>query len=159
MRRCQILLASADRQTPAQIATVLRCSTQTVRNTIHAFEQDGLACLPQGSSVPVTVEPVLNAEKRERLRGMLQQTPRNFDKPSSLWTLKLLAEVCHEQGLSETQLSAPTILDAIVRLGMTWKRAKHWVTSPDSQYALKKTARSIGAVSRKSSRHRARIRR
>jgi hypothetical protein len=57
-----------------------------------------------------------------------------------VWTLKLLAEVCHEQGLSATPLSGPTILDAIVRLGSRWKRAKHWVTSPDPQYALKKTA-------------------
>lgn len=158
-RRCQILLASAERQTPTQIATVLRCSTQTVRNTIHAFEQDGIASLPQGSSVPLTVEPVLNAEKRDRLRAILHQTPRNFGKPSSLWTLKLLAEVSHDQRLSETQLSAPTILDAIVRLGVTWKRAKHWVVSPDPQYALKKTAGSFSAVGRKPSRHRSRIRR
>lgn len=107
-RRCQILLASVERQTPTQIAPVLRCSTQTVRNTICAFEQDGMASLPPGSSVPLTVEPVLNAEKRDRLRAILHKTPRNFGKPSSLWTLKRLAQVCHEQRLSETQLSAPT---------------------------------------------------
>ena len=158
VRRCQILLDSAEHQTPPQIATVLRCSTQTVRNTLHAFEQKGVACLPQGSSVPVTVAPVLNAEKRERLRALLHQTPRNFGKSSSVWTLQLLAEVCHEQGLSETQLSAPTILDAIVRLKVTWKRAKHWVVSPDPQYALKKTAGSVSAVGRTKSRHRSRFR-
>jgi hypothetical protein len=50
-----------------------------------------------------------------------------------------LAEVCHEQGLSETTLSAPTILDAIVRLGVSWKRAKRWIVSPDPAYELKKS--------------------
>lgn len=157
-RRCQILLASADQHTPTQIATILRCSTQTVRNTIHAFEQTGVASLPQGSSVPITVAPVLTAEKRERLRAMLHQTPRNFGKASSVWTLKLLAEVCREHGLSERPLSAPTILDAVLRLGVTWKRAKHWVVSPDPQYALKKTAGSVNGSRQTTSRPRARFR-
>ena len=139
VRRCQILLASNEGQKPSVIAKNLRCARQTVRNVIHDFEQRGLACLQHGSNVPISVEPVLTAEKREQLRAILHQSPRNFGKPSSLWTLKLLAEVCHEQGLSETQLSAPTILDAIVRLEISWKRAKHWVVSPDPAYVLKKT--------------------
>ena len=110
-----------------------------VRNVIHDFEQRGLACLVKGANVPYTVEPVLTAAKREQLQAILHQSPRTFGKPQSQWTLKLLAAVCHEQGLSPTQLSAPTILDAMVRLGSRWKRAKHWVTSPDPHYALKKT--------------------
>jgi transposase len=139
VRRCQILLASANRKTAAQIGNALGCASQTVRNVIHDFEQRGLACLVKGENVPLTVEPVLTAEKREQLQAILHQSPRTFGKVQSVWTLKLLAEVCHEQGLSATELSAPTILDAIVRLGSHWKRAKHWVTSPDPQYALKKT--------------------
>lgn len=140
LRRCQILLASNDGQKPSVIAQNLRCASQTVRNVIHDFEQRGLACLEQSSNVPISVKPVLTAEKREQVRAILHQSPRNFGKPTSLWTLKLLAEVCYEQGLSQSHLSAPTILDAIVRLGVSWKRAKHWVVSPDPAYALKKTA-------------------
>jgi transposase len=139
LRRCQILLASADKQKPSAIAKNLKCARQTVRNVIHDFEQRGLACLERGSNVPVSVEPVLNAEKREQLRAILHHGPRNFGKDSSVWTLKRLAEVCHEQGLSETTLSAPTILDAIVRLGVSWKRAKRWIVSPDPAYELKKS--------------------
>ena len=89
--------------------------------------------------LPLTVGPVLPAAKREQLQAILHQSPRTFGKNQRVWTLKLLAEVCHEQGLSETELSAPTMLDAIVRLGSHWKRAKHWVTSPGPQHALKKT--------------------
>jgi transposase len=139
LRRCQILLASSEGQTPSVIAKNLSCASQTVRNVIHDFEQRGLACLEHGSNVPISVEPVLTAEKREQVRTIVHQSPRNFGKNSSLWTLKLLAEVCHEQGLSQTQLSAPTLLDAIVRLEASWKRAKHWVVSPDPAYALKKS--------------------
>jgi len=138
VRRCQILLVSAEKQSPSAIAKSLRCASQTVRNVIRDFERNGLACLVHGSNVPISVAPVLTAEKREQVRAILHQSPRNFGKDTSLWTLKLLAEVCREKGLSETVLSAPTMLDAIVRLGVNWKRAKRWVVSPDPAYDLKK---------------------
>lgn len=139
LRRCQILLASVTGQKPSVIAKQLHCVSQTVRNVIHDFGRRGLACLEPGSTVPVSVEPVLTAEKRERLQVILHQSPRLFGKASSVWSLKLLAEVCQEQGLSETVLSAPTLLDAVVRLGASWKRAKHWIVSPDPAYELKKS--------------------
>ena len=43
VRRCQILIASAEGQSTSTIARELRCTDQTVRNTIHAFHQRGLA--------------------------------------------------------------------------------------------------------------------
>jgi hypothetical protein len=51
-----------------------------------------------------------------------------------MWTLKRLAAVCYEQGLSDTTLSGPTRLDAIVRLGVSWPRAQHWMVNPDPAY-------------------------
>ena len=48
-----------------------------------------------------------------------------------MWPLKRLAAVCDEPGLSETTLACPTMLDAIVRLGVSWPPAKHWIVSPD----------------------------
>jgi transposase len=140
VRRCQILLASAERQKPSGIAKTLRCAPQTVRNVLHAFNAHGLACVQRGSNVPLKVEPVLNADKREQLRVILHQSPRTFGQPASMWTLKRLAAVCREQGLSDTTLSCPTMLDAIVRLGVSWQRAKHWIVSPDPAYERKKNA-------------------
>jgi hypothetical protein len=72
---------------------------------LHAFDARGLACVQRGSNVPITVEPVLNAEKREQVRAILHQSPWTFGQPASVWTLKRLAAVCHEQGLSATPLS------------------------------------------------------
>jgi Winged helix-turn helix len=63
VRRCQMWLASAERQKPSGIAKTLRCAPQTVRNVLHAFNARGLACVQRGSNVPLRVEPVLNAEK------------------------------------------------------------------------------------------------
>jgi hypothetical protein len=83
--------------------------------------------------------PVLDAAKRECVHGLLHQSPRPFGKHRSTWTLPLLAEVCCELGLSPQPLSAPTLRDAILRLGANWKRAKHWITSPAPAYVRKKS--------------------
>src|SRR5260370_12525503 len=57
---------------------------------------------------------------------------------TSQWTLELAAEICFERGLTAIQMSIETIRQALKRLGVVWKRAKHWITSPDPAYARKK---------------------
>jgi len=138
LRRAQILLASADRQRPSQIAAQLGCAVGTVRNTIHAFEHEGTGCLSEKKRGPKDVQPVLDATKAEPLKGLLHQSPRRFGKPGSTWTLDLLAEVTFEQGLSPRRLSHEAVRQAVQRLGHGWKRAKRWITSPDPAYARKK---------------------
>ncbi len=101
LRRCQILLASAEANTPRQIARLLGCTYQTVCNVIREFERDSFACLQRKSSAPKSRQPELDAAKLERLRALLHTSPRQFDKPRSLWTLQLVAEVCFEKGLTK----------------------------------------------------------
>ncbi len=140
VRRAQIVLRSAAGQPPRAIATGLCCAVQTVRNAIRAFNADGTAALTAGSSRPKSAASVLNGARRERLRALLHQSPRTFGQAKSTWTLTLLAQVAHEQGLSPTVLSAETIRQALLRLEVGWKRAKRWLTSPDPAYARKKAA-------------------
>jgi hypothetical protein len=52
--------------------------------------------------------------------------------------LELAAEVSFVQGISAERVSRETIRLALSRLDVTWKRAKHWITSPDPAYARKK---------------------
>jgi transposase len=141
LRRSQILLASSRRQRPSEIARNLGCATQTVRNTLHAFEQRGLASLKPESSRPKTIHAEFDQQKCEALRAMLHQSPRTYGKDTSLWTLALAAQVCQELGLTTHQVSVETIRLALKRLGVGWQRAKHWITSPDPAYARKKTRR------------------
>lgn len=139
LRRCQILLASARGQRPATIARNLGCAAQSVRNAIHAFDTHGLAALHPRSRRPKRTRLVLDAAKREQLRALLHQSPRTFGKPRSTWTLALAAEVCWEQGLTPYQVSIENVRQALKRLGVRWQRAKSWITSPDPQYARKKS--------------------
>jgi len=140
VRRAQVLLASARGERVSHIARSVGLSTQMVRNVIHAFNERGLQSLVRESSRPKDSEPVLNEVRREQLQHLLHQSPRTFGKPKSLWTLDLAAEVCFEQGITPERMNDETIRRALKRLGTSWKRAKRWITSPDSQYVRKKNA-------------------
>ena len=140
LRRAQIVLASARKELPARIAASLGCSAQTVRNAIRAFEADPVGSLVQQSTRPKSNEPVLDGTRRAALQHLLHQSPRVFGKPQSLWTLGLAAEVCFEHGITPERMSIETIRRALKSLGTSWKRAKHWITSPDPLYALKKSS-------------------
>jgi transposase len=138
LRRAQILLASAEGLKPSQIRARLGCATQTVRDALRAFAAEGTACLGEKSHRPRSARPVLDDARCESLRALLHRSPRDFGKPTGIWTLALAAEVCHEQQLTERLVSDETIRQALKRLGIGWKRAKDWITSPDPAYARKK---------------------
>ncbi len=139
LRRCQILLASARGKRASQIAAELGCDTDTALNAINAFNQTGLAALKAGSSVANTIYRGFDAAQAEQLRALLHQSPRNFGKPTSVWTLELAADVSFAQGLTPERVSREAVRTALERLGVRWKRAKQWLTSPDPAYARKKT--------------------
>ena len=138
LRRCQILLASARRERAPAIAGHLGCDDQTVREAIHAFNAQGLAALQPGSRRAKTIHRAFDAAGAERLRALLHQSPRAFNRPTGLWTLELAAEVSFERGLTAERVSGETIRATLQRLGVRWKRAKRWITSPDPEYARKK---------------------
>jgi transposase len=138
VRRCQILLASAEGQSTTTMAHDLRCTEQTVRNALHAFHQRGLTALQPQSSRPHTTATIFDTGTCESLRALLPQRPRAFGQPTSRWTLALAAEVSFAQGLTPWLVSVDTIRLALRRVGVAWKRAKHGITSPDPAYARKK---------------------
>ena len=137
-RRAQILLASARGEQAPQIARHLGCDAQTVRNAIAAFNARGLAALRKGSSRPHRFRVAFDLARGEQLRALLHQSPRTFGKPTSVWTLELAADVSFEHGLTAERVSGETIRATLQRLGIRWKRAKRWITSPDPEYARKK---------------------
>ena len=139
LRRCQIILASARGEHAPGIARTLGCSDQTVRNAIRAFDARGVAALVEGSSRPHTIHAAFDTEGAERLRTLLHRSPRDFGHPTSVWTLELAAETAFAEGLTARRVSDETVRATLARLGIRWRRAKHWITSPDPQDELKKT--------------------
>jgi transposase len=139
LRRCQILLASARGERAIAIAKQLGRDDQTVRNVIHGFNAAGLTVLQEGSSRPHRLHSSFTEEGLERLQDLLHHSPHEFGKDPGIWTLELVAQVCLEQGIIAVPISDESVRRALKRLKTNWKRAKHWISSPDPQYLRKKT--------------------
>ena len=131
VRRSQVLLASAERMAPADIGRVVGCTAQGVRNAIRAFAADGLGCLAAKSHAGKNPGRVWDRARDENLKDLLHRRPRESGKPTSPWTLALVSDVRKDKGWTPRVLSVEAVRQVLKRLGVGWKRAKHWITCPD----------------------------
>src|ERR671937_1835793 len=141
LRRAQIILASAHGEPVGVIAPRVGFSGQAVRAVIRAFNVRGVAVLQQRSRRNRVIYRSFDSASAEALRALLHQSPRLFDQPTSVWTLELAADVAQEQGLTARRVSGETMRATLARMGVRWRRAKEWITSPDPEYARKKARR------------------
>jgi transposase len=141
LRRCQVLLFSSEGLSIDEIATKVGYHRESVRLVIKTFGEKGIAVLEKGSRRPLTTERAISAGNAEKLKELLRRSPREFEKATGLWTLDLLAEVSYEQGLSTRKVSYETIRTTLKELGVSWKRAKHWLSSSDPHYEHKKSVK------------------
>lgn len=139
VRRSQMILASARGEWAPRIAEFLGCDDQTVRNAIVAFNERGITALEMGSRRPETTEAIFSEERAKQLKALLHRSPRDFGEATSVWTLKLAAEVSFAEGITPRLVSDDCIRHALKRMNVSWKRAKHWITSPDPEYERKKS--------------------
>ena len=122
-----------------QIARSVGFSTQNVRNAIKRFNQEGILSLQPRSSRPKRRPRMeLDATALEHLKALLHESPRSFGLERSTWTLSSLAVVSHQRKITSRELTDEALRKAIKRIGVGWKRAKNWITSPDPAYARKK---------------------
>jgi transposase len=138
LRRSQVLLASVRGAHARAIGQQYGCSDQAVRNVIKAFNQRGLAALHKRSSRPHRIEVAFDTAACQRLRDLLHRSPRDFGRPTSVWTLPLVAEVSQAEGLTAGPVTGETVRATLARLGVRWQRAKDWIRSPDPAYDRKK---------------------
>lgn len=140
VRRSQMLLLSAEQGLKVEeIGKRLGCRGQAVREAIHAFEQDGLNCLQAQSRARHDDQQAFNPQAQEQLREVLHHSPRQYGYETSLWTLDLLARVSWEQGWVQQPVHRDTVSATLQRMGLSWKRAKSWISSPDAHYESKKS--------------------
>lgn len=138
VQRSQILLKSSNKKPCKVIASELDVCIGTVCSAINAFHREGLKCLTPKPPGRKNCQRVLDGENQEKLRRIALQSPRNFGKPRSTWTLPLLAEVCFEEGVTPSVLSHESIRQGLLRLSIRFTKAKAWISSPDPSYDRKK---------------------
>jgi len=138
LRRCQILLASARREHASAIARHLGCDEGTVRTVIGGFNEKGLAVLQKESCRPHQLRTRIPDESLEGVRELLHRSPRELGIDRGLWSLPLAVKIAFSQGVIPFETSGASVRRALLRLLVSWKRAKHWITSPDPMYLQKK---------------------
>jgi transposase len=138
VRRSQILLKSYEGQKSQAIGAALHCSDQTVRMVIRAFNEDGLACLTEKSHARPDQAPLIDAAGCARLEELVRLSPRIFGHPTSVWTRPLLAQQLLAEEHIPREVSATSVSNALSRVGISWRRAKKWIHSPDEQYDQRK---------------------
>jgi len=132
-------MSADDQLNPQQIANRLRCRDQTVRRTIHAFHEVGIACLKPGSRARKDDQRAVGDQGRARLNEIIQMSPRSLGYETSIWTLDVLADASFKEGLTSWRVSADTMSRTLRDMGVNWQRAKHHINSPDPAYAVKKS--------------------
>jgi transposase len=141
LRRAQIIRASAQGDRVSVIAPRVGFSGQAVRGVIRTFNAHGLAVLQRGSHRNKVLYYSFDTAGAQALRDQLHCSPRDFGRDTSVWTLDLAAEVAYERGLTAWRVSGETVRATLARMGVRWRRAKEWITSPDPEYARKKARR------------------
>ena len=135
--RARIVLAASEGRSNTAIAADFRVTLTTVRKWRERFlghRLGGLMDDPRCGAPPAVLDG-------QRLQELAHQSPRVFGKKRSTWTLQLLADACPEIGITDGRVSASTVRRTLKRMGVTWRRAELWMTSPDPHYAQKKARR------------------
>lgn len=141
VRRAKMLLLSADEGLKVnEIGSRIGCQGQAVRQAIHAFHNEGLGCVQPKSRARQDDQRAFDDAARERLQELIRLSPRVVGCDTSLWTLERLAQVSYAEGLTACVVHPDTISETLRSMGISWKRAKQWIRSPDKQYEAKKSA-------------------
>lgn len=105
---------------------------------IHAFNEEGVACLAEKSHARHDQAPLIDESGCARLEELVRLSPRTFGHETSVWTRPLLAQQLHEEGYTDKEVSETSVSNALIRVGISWRRAKKWIHRPDPHYNHRK---------------------
>ncbi len=134
-RAQMVLLAAEQHLTAAAIAAIVRESEETVRRWLKRYQAEGIGGVrdQHRGGRPATVTEAY----QEQLLAAVRRRPRSVDQPYSLWTLQRLADYLAEQ--TGIRVGYETVRLHLKAAGIVLSRPQHTITSPDPEYAVKKT--------------------
>jgi transposase len=137
-RRAEIILGSAQGDTPPEIARRLFFTPDYVRKVIHAFNEEGLASLHaryHNGGAPKKVLP----EHESELIELAMTPPPVTGQPFTHWSLQALRDVAVERGLVPP-ICIETVRQILKRHRFSLQRTKTWKQSSDPDFECKKNA-------------------
>jgi transposase len=136
--RAAAMLKIAEGITPRQVALNglhKPRKPDTVYDWLHRYQQDGIAGLPvkPGRGRKPAYFPKSKEEAKEAILHTVRRDPGIFDRTKSRWDLGLIAETC-----DWLAVNYPSSLSQLMkRLGISYKRGRSYVHSPDPHYDQK----------------------
>ena len=109
----------------------------TVYDWVKRYQAKGIAGLPikpgRGRKPAYSPKYQSKIEAKEAILHTVRREPSTFGKPRSRWSLSLIADVC-----KWLQTNTPSGLSKLLkRLGISYKRGRSYVHSPDPHYQQK----------------------
>lgn len=121
VRRAHMIRLSAEGKTASQIAALWDMTGEAVRRTIHRFNAEGLAGLPDK---PRRGRPPKKTDRYVALlKQVVQSSPRDLGYPFIAWTLERLRE--HLARETRVVLSPSRLSRVMAENDIVYRRPKH----------------------------------
>lgn len=139
MKRCQVILSSAQSETVQEISRLTLLSEYHIREIIRTFNEDGLDAIRPKK--PGKANPKFTEEERSSVAEFAEIPPKVLGYPFSSWSLSKLKEAIEERRI----INGKTISDESIRLileeyKISYQRTKTWKESNDPEFEIKKSA-------------------
>jgi transposase len=139
MRRCQVILLSAQGMSVQEISKMTLLSEYHARELIRTFNDGGLTALRPKK--PGKSNPKFTEEERASIAEFAQIPPRVLGYPFTSWSLSKLKEAIEERKIIN---HGKTISDESIRLileeyAISYQRTKTWKESKDPDFEIKKS--------------------
>jgi transposase len=134
--RAQMVLLAAEQQLGVrESAASVRACEGTVRCWLKRYRAHGIAGLQDlwAGGAPAKVTPAY----QDQLLQLVRRRPRSLDLPYSTWTLQRLADELAEQ--TGMRVEKETVRVHLKAAAIVLSRPQHTLSSPDPEYAVKKT--------------------
>lgn len=133
--RSQMILLSVDQDMKApEIAKVVRESERTIERWLRRYQAEGIQGL---YDAPRSGNPgKVNQAYEDQLIKSVRCRPRALNLEFSLWTLERLADYMAEQ--TGIRISCEAVRKHLKANGIVLSRPQHTISSPDTEYAIKK---------------------
>ncbi|MGP4018811.1 IS630 family transposase [Saccharopolyspora sp. 5N708] len=134
LRRSIVVLASAQGQSVSDIAHLLACSRDYVRDVIHSFNERGFAALDPkwNGGAPRTIDD----PARTRICAIAGCDPRFLGQPFSTWSLSKLRDYLIDSQIVQ-RISRETLRRILRDGGISWQATKTWKASNDPDFTAK----------------------
>jgi len=139
MKRCQVVLCSAQKMTVQEIAKLTLLSEYHIRELIRTFNEKGLdAMRPKKPGKP---NPKFTEEEKASIVEFAQIPPRVLGYPFNSWSLSKLKAAIEERKVIGKTISDESIRLILEEYGISYQRTKTWKESNDPEFDIKKANR------------------